>query len=197
MKPIWKSGQMTKSLTVVPGSQLDKAQKENISLAQSFLSAEIVIVFDNSGSMSENDAPGNQTRRNYAEKQLRYLQGKYPGKVALVCFASSVEYSPSGIITPVGGSTALHKALEFVKVADNTGLKIIVVSDGEPDIEDAALNVARTYKSKIDCVYCGPEDGTYGRDFLKRLAAATGGQFFKSDAPGQLLEQTETLLLGG
>lgn len=188
---------MSKSLAIVPGSQLDKAQKENISLAQSFLSAEIVIVFDNSGSMGSADAPGNQTRRAYAEKQLHHLQGKYPGKVALVCFASSVEYSPGGIVTPVGGSTALHKALEFIKVADDTGLKIIVISDGEPDMEDAALNVAKTFKSKIDCIYCGPEDGTYGRDFLKRLAAATGGQFFKSDAPGQLLEQTETLLLRG
>ena len=187
-----------KHLTVVPGSQLDTAKKAGLTLAQSFLSAELVILLDNSGSMGTADAPGNRTRQEYAERQLRRIQGQNPGKVALICFANDVQYSPGGVVLNVGGNTALHKALEFAKIADDTGLKILVISDGEPDDEKKALSVARQYKSKIDVLYCGPEsDRTGGRAFLQRLAQTTGGQFFSSNKPAELEGTIKRLLLGG
>lgn len=189
---------MNKSIQAVNGSQLDEARKSGITLAQSFLNAELVILFDNSGSMGSADAPGNKSRRKYAEEQLHRLQGQYPGKVALICFASRVEYCPDGRVSDVGGSTALHKALEFAKVADDTGLKILVISDGEPDDDQAALYAAKTYTSKIDVLFCGPENDRYGgRAFLRKLAEATGGQFFTSDKPAELESAVNTLLLGG
>ncbi len=187
-----------KHLTVVPGSQLDAARKAGLTLAQSFLNAELVVLLDNSGSMSSADAPGDKTRRDYAGEQMRRIQGQNPGKVALICFGSFVEYSPGGAVLGVGGGTALHAALEFAKIADNTGLKILVVSDGEPDDETKALYIARQYKSKIDVLYCGPEnDRTGGRAFLQKLASVTGGQFFSSDKPAELEGTVKRLLLGG
>ena len=186
-----------KHLTVVPGSQLDAAKKSGLTLAQSFLSAELVILLDNSGSMGSADAPGNKTRQEYAGEQLLRIQGQNPGKVALICFANDVQYSPGGVVLNVGGNTALHKALEFAKVADDTGLKILVISDGEPDDKSAALSIAKTYTSKIDVLFCGPENDQYGgRTFLQRLAQATGGQFFSSNKPAELEGAVNTLLLG-
>lgn len=186
---------MNKSIVI--GSQQDIANKQGISLAESFLNAEIVVILDNSGSMGNTDTPQGISRVELAQQHLNTLQGKNPGKVALICFGSEVTYSPSGMIVPVGGSTDLANALQFAKIADGCGLKIVVISDGEPNDESRALAVARTYTTKIDVIYCGSESDYRGRDFLQRLARATGGQFFTSDNPGELLQQTEMLLLGG
>lgn len=182
--------------SIVEGSQQDIAQKQNIPLAESFLSAEMVVIFDNSGSMGAHDAPMGQTRLDYAEKQLNGLQAKFPGKIALICFADRVEYSPGGFILSVGGSTDMKKALEFAKVADDCGLKIVLVSDGEPNDKRGTLAIAKTYQSKIDVIYVGPEYPAHGRKFLEDLALATGGNFFNPEKVGELESGVETLLLG-
>ena len=182
---------------IVKGSQQDIANQQGKTLAESFLSAEMVILLDNSGSMMATDTPEGISRVDLAQTHLTHLQGKYAGKVALICFADKVEYSPSGYIIPVGGSTDLASALQFAKVADGCGLKIVVISDGSPNSESSALQIAQTYESKIDVIYCGDESSSLGRDFLQRLAAATGGQFFKSENAGELLDSAESLLLGG
>lgn len=182
---------------IIIGSQQDIANKQNISLAQSFLSAKIIILFDNSGSMHANDAPGNRTRLAVAEEHLTIIQGKYPGQVALICFACEVEYAPSGKPISVGGSTDLAAGLRFIQMADDCGMKIVIVSDGEPNSKDDALYVASQFKSKFDVIYVGSEnDYRGGRQFLEQLASVTGGQFFQGDEPGMLAESIEILLLG-
>lgn len=183
--------------SIIQGSQQDLANQQGKPLAESFLSAEMLIILDNSGSMGMSDTPQRITRVELAQQHLTTLQGKHHGKVALICFADKVEYSPSGYIIPVGGSTDLTSALQFAKMADGIGLKILLISDGSPNNQDSALRVARTYESKIDVIYCGSETSTHGHDFLQRLAAVTGGQFFKSENAGELLDNAETLLLGG
>ena len=73
-------------------------------------------------------------------------------------------------------------------------MRFVIISDGEPDSEAEALDVASEFESRIDCVYIGPEFGN-GRDFLERLAEISGGTYSKSKAPG-LLAENVTLLLG-
>lgn len=182
---------------LVIGSLQDIANKQGVSLADSFMNAEMVVILDNSGSMMTRDTARGISRVDLAQEHLTTLQGKHQGKVALICFADNVQYSPSGLIVNVGGGTDLTNALQFCKIVDGHGMKIVLISDGEPSDENSAMAVAKTYKSKIDVIYCGSETSSYGRDFLQRLAAATGGQFFKSDNPGELLEQAELLMLGG
>ncbi|HEY4721791.1 MAG TPA: hypothetical protein VII92_08090 [Anaerolineae bacterium] len=48
------------SLTIVPGSLLDAAQRGNISLAESFLSCDALVIVDSSGSMISRDASNGQ-----------------------------------------------------------------------------------------------------------------------------------------
>ena len=179
---------------IAVGSLSDVAQRQNISLAESFLSAKIVVLLDTSGSMNYGDAPNGKTRKEHAEKALTSIQGRYPGAVALITFASHVEFVPSGQPSWDGGTTDLTAGLEFVKVADDCGLKIVVVSDGEPDDERSALYVAKAFNDKIDVIYCGRE-GEDGERFLQRLAAESGGQFF-NDGVGDV-SGVETLLLQG
>lgn len=182
---------------LVPGSLSALAHRDNISLAESFLSVDALLIVDVSGSMEAQDAPGGKSRHEAAEAELRRLQADFPGKIGVICFSDHAQFVPTGIPIRMNGSTNLAGALSFVKAADGLGIKLIVISDGQPDDPGQALSIAQTFKSKIDTVYIGPEDGGDwgGRGFLKQLAAASGGTFSKSSAPGLLAEQV-TLLLG-
>lgn len=160
---------------VVAGSLSALARNAGHSLAESFVSCDVIIIVDTSGSMNTRDSRGGASRYDVAIEELRNLQNQLPGKIAVIAFSDKPQFCPSGIATYLGSGTALHTALEFTKVADVEGMQFILVSDGEPDQPGLALAVARTYKNKIDVIYVGPEDRPSGRAFLQKLASITGG----------------------
>lgn len=179
----------------VKGSLQSVANKTGITVAQAFVDCEIVVLMDVSASMTIDDYNDGNTRYKKACNQLAKLQGENPGKVCLISFNHRQVFCPSGIASWPDGSTDIAGALQFVKRIDGTGIKIVLISDGEPDNDDAAINVARTFKTSISTIYIGPEGG-YGADFLRRLSAATGGQFSNSGVAGigQLSQTVQGLL---
>lgn len=185
---------------ITKGSLSALSQQNGASLAESFLSAEAILIVDMSGSMGSRDAPGGRSRYQAAEDELRRLQEELPGKVAVVAFSSTVEFVPGGIPPRMGGGTDMAAALRFLLPADNTGVKLVMISDGWPNNAEDTLAVAAQFETQIDCVFIGPESGMEaerGRDFLKRLADATGGKAFKSSQPGLLKGAVEHLMLTG
>ncbi len=181
------------SRAIVPGSLAAVAKRENLTLAESFLSVDALILVDMSGSMASGDAPGGLSRYDAAERELRDLQAALPGKIGVVAFSTDVEFCPTGVPIRMGMGTNMAKALQFVKPADGLA-KLVLISDGEPDSESETLRVARLFKHKIDTVYIGPERDHRGRRFLEQLANATGGQSLQSAAPGLLKNETLKLL---
>lgn len=182
------------SQALIRGSLEQVAQSNGQSLAQTFISADVVVIVDCSGSMATEDSLGGRSRYGQACKELETLQGNLPGKVALVSFGSTTIFCPSGIPLQPRGGTDLQGALKFCKVADIPGaMRFIVISDGQPDDENGALQVAKTYKNKIDTIFVGPEGG-YGLDFLKRLAAASGGSHVTAAAALGLASSVQNLL---
>lgn len=114
--------------------------------------------------------------------------------MALLSFSSDVVFCPNGIPFQFGGMTDLAKALKFAKVADlASGMRFIVISDGEPDDEKEALAVAKTYRNRIDTIFVGRE-GAEGQDFLNRLAKASGGEHVTADRVTELADKTQKLL---
>jgi Mg-chelatase subunit ChlD len=181
--------------TIVPGSMADIAQRENISLAESFLTCDVLVLIDQSGSMAAHDAPGGLSRFDAAQNELSRLQRENPGRVAVVEFSNTVRFCPGGVPSREGAMTDMAAALRFAKVVDGAS-QIVLISDGLPDSQNDALAVARTYTSPIHTIYIGSErDTDGGRAFLQRLAAACGGRSFQSDAPGLLGARVEQLLL--
>jgi hypothetical protein len=75
---------------------------------------------------------------------------------------------------PAGG-TALHSAL--VLAATMRPARTLVISDGEPDDEQAALTAARNLPGVIDVLYVGPDDNARAKAFLMSLARAGGGRY--------------------
>jgi Mg-chelatase subunit ChlD len=79
--------------------------------------------------------------------------------------------------------------------ANVEGMRFILISDGQPDDERTALDVAKTYKNRIDVIFVGSELSPYGREFLERLSRATGGTTITSEVAKNLKVSVEKLLL--
>ena len=182
---------------IVPGSLSAIATQNHTSIAESFLSAEAIVIVDTSGSMGSKDSKGGRERYEVACEELVTLQKNRPGKIAVISFSDDAMFCPAGIPVYLQSGTDLAKALRFVKVADVPGMQFILISDGQPDDEQSALSVAKTFKNKIDVIYVGPEDHPAGRDFLFKLARATGGQAITVDRAKELQSGFTALLTSG
>lgn len=183
--------------TIIPGSLGALAKQEGKSIAETFVNANLVIIIDTSGSMSSLDSRGGKSRYEVAREELASLQATYPGKIAVLSFSDSTIFCPAGIPTYLGGRTDMAQALRFAKIADVPGMQFILISDGEPDDQNKTLTVAQTYQNKISTIYVGPEEHPTGREFLERLAAATGGQHITADRANLLEDAIRTLYLPG
>lgn len=117
---------------------------------------------------------GGLTRYEVALVQLTKLQDENPGEIAVGAFANRAEFCPSGIPINQNGMTDMAAALKMMLMADNTDIRLVLISDGEPNDETETLKLASKFKSKIDTIFVGDETGQ-GREFLRKLAAATGG----------------------
>jgi hypothetical protein len=179
---------------IVYGS-LGYLEQQGKSIAESFLSLGAIVMIDISLSMDTCDCQNGQTRYQVACDELRRLQRQIPGKVGVIEWASGHAFMPGGVPSLPCGSTNLTSVLEFVKQADDCGITLILISDGEPDNEITAMDMARKFRSKIDTIYIGPEGGP-GADFLRRLSSLTGGQSVNNTTRGIVtLAQTVTKLL--
>lgn len=182
---------------VATGSMADVATKGNTSVAESFVSCDAVVVIDVSSSMKTRDGHDNQRRYDVACAELAELQRTLPGRVAVIAFSDTVIFVPGGLPPMIGGGTDLAAALQFAKVADVPDMRFIIISDGEPNDEHAALDVASRYTNRIDTIYVGPREWPAGQAFLQRLANASGGASVTADRAAELADRIETLLLGG
>jgi hypothetical protein len=179
---------------LVVGSLGAIAAQSGQSLATTFLSCDVVVIVDTSGSMGTRDASGGQSRYDQACWELAILQGDLPGKIGVISFSDMVEFCPNGLPRNLGGGTDLGRALEFAKVADIPGaMRFIVISDGQPDDPSGALKIARKYQNRIDTIYVGAENG-HGRKFLEELAAASGGSHITAEAAKALASSVQKLL---
>lgn len=181
---------ITKSIT---GSLLAEAQSTGASLAETFLSCDLIALVDVSSSMFACDAARGRSRYDVACDELARLQATHPGKIGVIAFSTLPQFCPGGVPPEPGGGTDLAEALDYAHVADGCGIQFVVISDGEPNDEARALRAAKRYQSRIDCIYIGPEGGA-GADFLRRLSAASGGTY-SSNKVHQIAETVNRLML--
>ena len=182
---------------LVKGSIAAIAQETGTSIAESFINADTMIIVDVSASMHQCDARRNgllMSRYKAACNELAQLQCTLPGKLAVIAFSDTAQFCPNGVPPLLGGSTDLAEALRFVQIADGCGIRFILISDGEPDDEHEALQVASHFTSRIDTVFVGPEGGA-GAAFLQRLAALHDGAFVFAGRTQDLAEHVHRLLL--
>lgn len=181
---------------IIQGSLGAIAKQNNRSIAETFLSCDVIVIVDTSDSMGMEDSRNGQSRYDVACEELANLQNTLPGKIAVIAFSDSTVFCPSGKPYNLGGGTNLAGALKFAKVADIPGIRFIVISDGEPSNGEEALRIAKTYDNDIDVIYVGPENSPSGRDFLMRLAKTSGGQAITADRAADLASGIRLLIAG-
>jgi len=185
------------STEIAHGSLFDVSNKSGQSIAEIFArDLTAIVMIDISASMRAEDCLNNQSRASVSVLELKKLQAKIPGRIAIIEWAERYAFCPSGIPAPATGSnTDMAGVLRFVHRADDCGIQLILISDGNPDCESDTLNVARTFKTKIDTIFIGPESDP-GADFMRRLAALTGGRAQTQSAQGMvnLADQIDRLL---
>jgi Mg-chelatase subunit ChlD len=194
--------------SIVRGSLQAIAQDTNTTVAESFVQADVIILVDTSGSMGDSDSDTAEeglysrfsfgtgpSRYDRACSELRTLQEDLPGKIAVIAFSSAPEFCLAGIPPFLQGGTDMAKALKFVHVADDCGIRFILISDGQPQDKDKTLAQARKFKSKIDTIFIG-RAGEPGEQFLRDLAAASGGQHIQTAQVRALSDNVQKLLVG-
>ena len=159
---------------IIKGSLGSVAKTNNQNLAAAFLNVKAIVMVDVSASMAAGDAGNGKTRYTAACEQLERLQNENAGEIAVACFSDSAIFCPAGVAAMLGSSTDMCAALRMLKMADGCGIRLILISDGEPNDRSATLNLAQNFTSKIDTIFVGGESSA-GRAFLSELAAATGG----------------------
>lgn len=82
------------------------------------------------------------------------------------------------VVPDPAGGTPLDVAIPYAKEYGAT--RLVVVSDGVPNLPDQAMEAARDFGGKIDVVYIGGA-GDYGSQFLEELAKLTGGKRTEGD----------------
>lgn len=102
-------------------------------------------------------------------------------------------------VPQAGGGTPLAEAIDLARTKEAG--RCVVISDGMPDSQNAAMDAARAFGGQIDVVYVGDpsDDSIYGGSaFLKRLAESTGGSEFNGDLskPLELAGKVAGLLAG-
>ena len=92
----------------------------------------------------------------------------------LVAFSDGVEVveSPRHLPNPHGG-TNLAGALE--SLVSYMVPRVIVISDGFPDDQERALQVAARLPGTIDAIYVGPDGNQRAYEFMQKLASQNGG----------------------
>lgn len=184
------------STKIATGSVKDMAERKGVELEVAFFTdVDEVILYDDSGSMGQHDARGGRSREEVAIEELERLQAEYEGRIALVEFSNFAQLRPTGIPSGQHGGTDLCAALELAKCADGLDIGFTVISDGQPDDAFRAIKMAKTFTSRINTIYIGPEYGS-GKQFLEQLASASGGKSFKSKEVGLLGESMRLLMAG-
>lgn len=175
----------------------DVANKENMSLAETWAGCELMVLCDGSGSMMATDSRHGNSRFETLEEEVKRIQEQNPGKIAIVSFSDMAMWNPDGNPRYYGSGTDMVSALEYAKRVDGMGVRIIMISDGEPDSKSETLRLAGTFKTKIDTIFVGREGDARGRNFLADLAEATGGTHQDDFRVDKLAEKVTLLLTSG
>lgn len=185
---------MSTKLAIVPGSVADMAIRNQGTM----IPPSVCVLFDISYSMRAEDAVmanGARTSRFLAgAEQLTALQAQYPGQIVLIDFGDRAQVRPGGFPDePNGMNTFLAPALQLAKELDTGVMKFVIISDGCPQDEFAALEVGQTFIGGIDTIAVG--EANNGAAFLKKLATATGGTYHRDTSGMRLMTATIRALL--
>ncbi len=126
----------------------------------------IMLLLDTSGSMSGNPV----------EKLRDVVRDINPRAAGIPMIAFGGPYDAQcrfvDVVPDPDGGTSLHLAIPMAK--EYGANRVVVISDGCPDLSEQCIIEAKAFGGRIDVVYIG-QAGDGGEFFLNELARLTGG----------------------
>jgi Mg-chelatase subunit ChlD len=135
-----------------------------------------ILLVDVSFSMTDRLRAGGR-KIDALRKVVTTLRETHPVPVA--AFGVNDSYTGVALIDEVPepqGSTPMDNAIDFGR--EQGANHLVIVTDGQPNDEHSTMRAAKAFGNPIDVFYVG--DGS-GREFAKRLATMTGGEFQNAD----------------
>lgn len=182
---------------IVTGSLAAVARGKGQGVARAFADATHAVLVDCSGSMDSHDSRGGRRRIDVAREELAKLQQQHPGKLAILGFSGGVRFLPGGVVPEPESNTNLAGALAYARRLDGTGMTLVVITDGLPDVADEALAEAQRFTCRIDVVFVGSEGDASAERFCRLLARAGGGASAQAHRLLGLSDAVTPLLAGG
>jgi hypothetical protein len=133
----------------------------------------IMLLIDTSSSMDERVRTSNRRAIDHLADVVREINPRAAG-IPMIAFGGPYDAQcrfVDAVPEPDGG-TPLHIAIPMAK--EYGANRVVVISDGCPDLSEQCLAEARTFGGRIDVVYIGTP-GDAGEFFLRQLAELTGG----------------------
>jgi len=141
------------------------------------------ILADISGSMGE--SVGSVTKYDLLKKALGDPIIDWTSQ-QLISFNSFPESTTPATLPLPSANTALHRAIDYI-LPEKPSFTLII-TDGQPDDEQAALDAADKLTGIIDVLFIGKDNDVDAIAFLKKLSARNGGKIFVRD-----LQKTKSL----
>ena len=152
-----------------------------------------ILLLDISGSMGEyvSDYYGGRRKIEILQNAIAPIARHYE----ILAFSSDTQWIKCGILPEPCGGTAMHLALAVA--AEVRPAQTLVVSDGHPDDEKAALATAKRLTGTISTLYIGSDSDNKAIEFMRKLARLGCGQadvMELSLGAGLLQEKVQKLL---
>ena len=135
----------------------------------------VVILCDCSGSMSTTE--GDRRRIDLVNDALKPIRADNPN-ARIIAFASEPRLC-RGDLPPTGGGTDLAAAIR--EAARYRPCRTVILSDGEPNDEAAALKALSELPGVVDVVFCGADSEKSAVKFLTGLARRGGGDYLSAE----------------
>jgi Mg-chelatase subunit ChlD len=139
----------------------------------------VVVLIDTSGSMeyaAGNPAPGQPLKSRYDAMCEAVKPYRGQANVCIIAFSSSVtEIREGARIPPPCGGTDLHLAIRLA--ATKKPARTVLISDGEPESQAAALHEARSLPGVLETIFVGDHNDRAAKTFMTEIATKCGGSF--------------------
>jgi Mg-chelatase subunit ChlD len=153
-----------------------------------------LLLVDCSGSMSDRVRTGAR-KIDALRKVVETLRTTHPVPLAAFGISGDRQVDVVDAVPEPSGGTPLDLAIDFG--AEQGATHLVVVTDGQPNDEDAAFESARKFGGPIDVFYIG-DGNDRGSKFAAKLAAMTGGSCGLTDLVGapKVLANKIILMIG-
>ena len=136
-------------------------------------SVDAVLLCDTSGSMERRDTETGRRRIDHLAEVLSGVlsRRKVRHVITFDSWVRELTLGPTMDLPEPSGGTALDLALDFVADMEERPAQVILITDGEPNSQEAAFEAMRRLPGVVlTAYYVGPDYGLGAIEFLRALA---------------------------